>query len=147
MTPGLPLPFVNPSIDGTLNATTEKDAVRTLEKGRLTGAVPASILAAAPNIAMSMCKGQTLLDVIATGCGFIPVQPEIDLDGDGLEKFYDDESADPDAGSGGDGQIDRCVDGDGTEILGTDCASDPKIADGYRLIFALHGVRAIVLAP
>ncbi|MCK6591178.1 MAG: hypothetical protein L6Q76_26800 [Polyangiaceae bacterium] len=145
--PGLPIPFANPVLEGTLMASAENDFVKTLENGRLTGAVPASLLSLVPNITMGTCNGQTLLDVIATGCGVFALQPEVDLDGDGLEKLFDDENADADAGSGKDGQIDRCVDGDGTEILGTDCASDPRIADAYRLVFALHGVRAFVLAP
>jgi hypothetical protein len=147
MTPGLPIPFTNPVIDGTLMASAKGDSVRTLENGRLTGAVRASLLSAVPNITMGTCDGGTLLDVIATGCGIFPLQPEVDLDGDGLEKFYDESGADSDAGPTGDGMIDRCVDGDGTEILGTDCPSDPRIADAYRLVFAIHGVRALILAP
>lgn len=146
-TPGLPIPFANPVLEGTLKASTEKDSIKTLEDGRLTGAVGASLLAVVPNITMGSCKGQTLLDVIATGCGIFALQPEVDLDGDGLEKLFDDETMDADGGSSKDGRIDRCVDGDGTEILGTDCPSDPRIADAYRLVFALHGVRAFVLAP
>lgn len=147
MTPGLPIPFTNPILDGTLMPSAKGDAVRTLEEGRLKGAVAASLLSFVPNITMGTCKGGTLLDVIATGCGIFALQPDIDLDGDGLEKFFDDAGGDPDSGATGDGMIDRCVDGDGTEILGTDCPSDPKIADAYRLIFAIHGVRALVLAP
>ncbi len=143
MTPGLPFPFANPVLDGTLKATKEGDAIRTLENGRLTGAVQASLLGFVPNITMGQCQGQTLLDVIATGCGIFALQPQVDLDGDGLEKLYDD------TGDNGmkDFRIDRCVDGDGTEILGTDCVSDARIADGYNLVFAMHGVRAFVLQP
>ncbi len=143
MTPGLPFPFANPVLEGTIKATPEEDAIYTLEKGRLTGAVQASLLGFIPNITMGQCQGQTLLDVIATGCGIFPLQPQVDLDGDGLEKFFDD----PDDMGVKDFRIDRCVDGDGTEILGTDCVSDSRIADGYNLIFAMHGVRAFVLQP
>lgn len=142
-TPGLPFPFANPVLEGTLKPTSEGDAVRTLEKGKLTGAVRASLLAVVPNITMGQCQGQTLLDVIATGCGIFPLQPQVDLDGDGFEKLFDD----PDDQGMKDHRIDRCVDGDGTEILGTDCVNDPRIADGYNMIFALHGVRAFVLQP
>lgn len=145
--PGLPIPFQRPTIDGALVASEKGDAIRTLENGRLKGAVAVSLLANAPNISMGQCKGSSLLDVIATGCGFITIQPDVDLDDDGFEKLFDDEGGDPDAGSTKDGVIDRCVDGDGTEILGTDCVSDPRIKDGYRLIFVIHGVRAIILEP
>lgn len=147
MTPGLPFPFANPVLEGTLTASAEGDSIQTLENGRLTGAVSASLLGIVPNITMGTCGGQTLLDVIATGCGIFALQPEVDLDGDGLEKLFDVEGVDENGNPAKDGHIDKCVDGDGTEILGPDCASDPRIADAYRLVFALHGVRAFVLAP
>lgn len=145
--PGLPIPFQNPTIEGTLVPSADNAFIRTLEDGRLRGVIAASLLEVAPNITMGQCKGSTLLDVIATGCGFFALQPEVDLDGDGLEKFFDDGGGDPDAGSPKDGVIDRCVDGDGTEILGTGCAGDARIKDGYRLIFVIHGARAIILQP
>ena len=147
MTPGLPIPFANPVLEGTLTASAGGDSVQTLENGRLTGAVRASLLGIVPNVTMGTCKGETLLDVIATGCGIFALQPEVDLDGDGLEKLFDKEGVDENGNPAKDGRIDTCLDGDGTEILGTDCASDPRIADAYRLVFALHGVRALVLAP
>jgi hypothetical protein len=147
MTPGLPFPFANPVLEGTLVASADGDSIQTLENGRLTGAVPASLLGIVPNITMGTCEGQTLLDVIATGCGIFTLQPEVDLDGDGLEKLFDKEGVDENGNPAKDGHIDTCLDGDGTEILGPDCASDPRIADAYRLVFALHGVRAFVLAP
>lgn len=145
--PGLPIPFQNPSISGALAPTADSKYIRTLENGRLKGVIPASVLAFAPNITMGQCKGATLLDVISTGCGFLALQPEVDLDGDGLEKFFDDTGSDGDGGVAKDGVIDRCVDGDGTEILGTDCVNDARIKDGYRLIFVIHGARAIILQP
>lgn len=145
--PMLPIPFQNPTIDGYLSPTSDNQHIRTLENGRLKGVIAASLLAAAPNITMGQCTGSSLLDVLATGCGFVQLQPEVDLDGDGLEKFFDDAGGDPDSGSLKDGVIDRCVDGDGTEILGTDCVNDARIKDGYRLIFVIHGARAIILAP
>lgn len=145
--PGLPIPFQNPSIDGALAPTADGKYIRTLEGGRLKGVIAASLLSGAPNISMGQCKGSSLLDVLATGCGFFPMQPEVDLDGDGLEKFFDDTGDDGDGGVAKDGVIDRCVDGDGTEILGTGCVSDARIQDGYRLIFVIHGARAIILQP
>ena len=69
----------------------------------------------------------TLLDVIVTGLNAFnyrvtPTQPDIDLDGDGLEHLMD---------TDGDGRVDRCIDGNGTIIDGTDCPLDPRMADGY----------------
>src|SRR5262249_6772703 len=60
---GIPLPLEDASIDGTLKATTAQDQVRTLENGRLRGAVPAQVLAVTPNFTAGMCPGQTMLDV------------------------------------------------------------------------------------
>jgi hypothetical protein len=151
MMPGLPIPFGDPTLEGQLVPTADGKNVRVLEQGRMTSAFPASTLQNLPNIGaiigMGMCQGDNMLDALATGCGFIPFQPDVDLDGDGLETFYDTESADPDAGTLKDGRIDKCVDGDGTVILGLDCPSDSRIADGYKMIFVIHGVRAIILAP
>jgi hypothetical protein len=144
---GIPLPFQQPTIDGQLGATGDGMAVKHLSGGRLRGAVPAQTLAFIPNPLGTMCGGaQTLLDVFATGCGLIQYQPEVDLDGDGLERLYDD-AGDTDAGTPNDGRIDRCVDGDGTEILGVECVMDARIQDGYRLIFVIHGVRAYLADP
>lgn len=141
---GLPLPLRQAELDGTLNPTQDEQGIRTLTSGRLRGAVPAQLLALAPNVTGGMCPGMTMLDVLALGCGFIAVQPDVDLDGDGLERFYDTMGADADAGMN-DGRIDRCVDGDGAEVTGVDCPSDPRFADGYRLILVIHGVRGFVL--
>lgn len=143
--PGIPFPFQNPELEGRLRATSDESAVRTLDDGRLRGAVPASLLRFLPNVTMGLCTGSTMLDALAAGCP-ISLQPDVDLDGDGLERYFDD-LGDADAGTSQDGRIDRCVDGDGTEILGTDCVSDSRMADGYRLIFVVEGVRAIVVAP
>lgn len=132
----LPFALQQPELSGDLVADADGAHVVELTNGRLTGGLPASLLALAPNIASGQCPGATMLDVIATGCGLLPLQPDIDLDGDGFEKLYD---------TDGDGAIDRCVDGDGTEILGTDCPTNPAIADGYRIIFVVHGLRAILV--
>lgn len=129
-----PVPISNLRLSGDLNV--DGDVVRTLDGGRLRGAIGASLLSLTPNLVAEMCPGDSLLDVLASGCGFIPLQPDSDVDGDGLERFFDDD---------GDGAVDRCVDGDGTEILGTDCPRNKAIADGYELIFVVHGVRALIL--
>jgi len=51
-------------------------------------------------------------------------QPDVDRDGDGLEQLFD---------TDGNGFVDECRDGDGTEIVGTDCPADPRIADAFAL--------------
>jgi hypothetical protein len=155
--PGFPLPFGNPTLDGQLVPTPDNQNIRTLENGRMVSVLSASMLQSLPNILGALggmgggmggfqCQGETFLDAIATGCGFLPSQPDADQDGDGLEQFFD-TMGDPDAGTAKDGHIDKCVDGDGTEILGPDCVTDPRIQDGYKLIFVVHGVRAIVYVP
>ena len=90
---------------------------------------------AAPDLARSQSFGSGLsyrstLDLLA----FFLQQPDIDVDGDGLESFYDDD---------GDEVIDRCVDGDGeTTYPGNDCIFDPAFVDAYQLLlrFALVAV-------
>lgn len=75
--------------------------------------------------------GERLLDLlIARG-----LQPDLDLDGDGLESFED---------TDGDGVIDRCTDGDGDAVDGVDCPADGRFADGYdlRLRFRVYRVTA-----
>lgn len=129
-----PVPISNLRLSGDLGV--DGDAVRTFDGGRLRGAIGASLLSLTPNLVSEMCAGESLLDVLASGCGLFPLQPDSDVDGDGLERFFD---------SDGDGVVDRCVDGDGTEILGTECPRDPAIVDGYELIFVVHGVRAHIL--
>lgn len=132
---GVPLPVSDLSIEGDLVVI--DGAVHTLDEGRLRGVIGASLLALTPNALSGTCPGASLLDVFATGCGLFGLQPDADVDGDGLEKLYDTDD---------DGAIDRCVDGDGTEILGTECPLDPAIADGYTLILVVHGVRAELAA-
>lgn len=77
-------------------------------------------------------RGDDLLDAIVYE-GF---QPGVDVDGDGLERFVDTDR---------DEVVDVCVDGDGTELEGTDCAARPEIADGYemRLRFRLVPVEIV----
>lgn len=133
---GVPLPVSDLELEGDL--VVSSGALQSLEEGRLRGAVAVSLLALSPNLLYGTCPGATLLDVFVTGCGFFGQQPDSDRDGDGLEKLYDDDD---------DGTIDRCVDGDGTEILGTYCAQDPAIADGYTLVLVVHGVGATLAPP
>lgn len=131
----LPIALQSVELSGELVPNPQGTRIDELLNGRLRTGLPASLFALLPNIAGDMCGGTTMLDVIATGCGLVPLAPDLDLDGDGLESFSDTDD---------DGSIDRCVDGDGTVFLGTDCTSNPAMADGYRLIFVVHGVRALI---
>lgn len=133
---GLPLPLGELSIEGEVVVV--EGRFHSLEEGRLRGAVGVSLLALSPNLLAGTCPGTTLLDVFVSGCGFFGQQPDWDADGDGLEKLYDDDL---------DGTVDRCVDGYGTEILGTDCPQNAAIADGYTLVMVVHGVGADLAAP
>jgi len=68
-------------------------------------------------------------------CATVPVSgitPDIDLDGDGLERFADD----------GDGRIAACLDGDGQTIPGADCWQDDRIADAFSITLELQTVGA-----
>jgi hypothetical protein len=60
-------------------------------------------------------------------------QPDVDIDGDGLEQIVYDGS-----------KITGCVDGDGTKIDGADCVCDPRIVDGFSIGLAIHGVPATI---
>lgn len=134
----LPISILEPEIEGTLVPSGDGQKVIELYNGRLRGGLPASLFALLPNIAGDMCPGATMLDVIAGGCGLLPLQPDVDLDGDGLETVL----AEP-----GDGII-SCTDGDGTTVIeGADCGCDPRIADGYSITFELDLVGAVVNGP
>lgn len=89
--------------------------------------------------------GASLLDTIALGDVYFGYRvtatpPDIDIDGDGLETFFDDD---------GNGRIDRCVDGNGTQILGESCPMDPRIADAYSMTLSVHAVGTVLsgMAP
>lgn len=120
-------------LEGTLVPSADGSYIAELTDGRVRGAISGGPLALIPNPTPDMCGGANMLDVLATGCGFLALQPDADIDGDGLERYQD---------TDGDGAIDRCIDGDGTMIDGTDCTVNPAMADGYSFVWVVHGVRA-----
>jgi len=62
------------------------------------------------------------------------VSPDLDLDGDGLERFMLDSAS----------RIESCIDGDGfTVIAGRECWQDPRMADAFALSASAETVRAV----
>ena len=58
-------------------------------------------------------------------------QPDVDLDGDGLETFDTDPAT---------YEVVSCRDGDGAVIAGAGCLHDGRVADGYSVCFDQHAV-------
>jgi cysteine-rich repeat protein len=110
---------------------------------RLCGAQTATSFHRIPDQTGGANSNATILDDLALGYtlgGFriTPTQPDFDVDRDGLETFRD---------TDGDQLIDLCIDGNGTQIQGRDCAFDPRIADGYTIAWDLTAVRAFLAGP
>jgi hypothetical protein len=82
--------------------------------------------------------GLSMLEVFLAGGEFfgIPslpgVSPDVDLDGDGIERFETDHG----------GRIVRCIDGDRTSIEGRACYADERMADGFSLNLRLRALPA-----
>ena len=67
------------------------------------------------------------------------LQPDVDVDGDGLETLIADE----------DGHVVQCLDGDGSTVVpeeGHHCAEHPGIVDGFSGTFLVAGVGAVMAA-
>jgi hypothetical protein len=101
------LKFVNVIFHGTMNA----------DYSVLSGSVGDVGTACALSLAPSGINASSLLDVIV---GTFSLQPDIDLDGDGLDSFAVDANG-----------ISSCTNGSGVTIMGHDCPCDPRIHDGY----------------
>jgi len=63
----------------------------------------------------------------------LPLVPDLDLDGDGLERFVVDD----------DGHLAQCIDGDRTVVEGRDCWQDERFADGISMVMENDFVSAI----
>jgi hypothetical protein len=87
---------------------------------------------------LPMFGDSTALEIIlAGGAAFgypqLPgLVPDVDVDGDGLERFTLDASS----------RIESCIDGDGTVIAGRDCWANEAMADGFSLNFRFDAVSA-----
>jgi cysteine-rich repeat protein len=113
--------------------------------GTLCGAIPARDLAQIRNPANMIPGGgggmnnSTLLEALVGGQRVLilnigPQQPDVDLDGDGLERY--------EATMGGLGRppsITACFDGNGTRIEGSGCVTDPRMNDGFTSAFSIGG--------
>ncbi len=155
----IPISFLPVELrQGFISGMTRADAegVNGINNGLLCGAIPASTLAFLPNLlemlpggAPPSCgggsipanMGDVLIGGTAPGLISLPgVAPDVDLNGDGLERFEVDR---------GDGTcqpiITACVDGDGTRIEGHDCTLDPRIEDGLSGAFHFEAVRALLV--
>ncbi len=137
-----PLDLRRARISGMISAVASD--VTGLSSGLLCGAIPVASLASMPNLFDTFGGGtppppcdasvvvSNLSDALIAGARLGPIrvgpsQPDVDLDGDGLEFYVVD-----DTGPGGcQPVIVSCVDGDGTVISGHDCTRDIRMADAW----------------
>lgn len=99
---------------------------------RLTDAQAAAVWTVA-HLGDTMVEGSQAPALAELAAG---LQPDVDVDGDGLERVMSDGV-----------EILACRDGDGTVIEGPRCYRDPRIADGYdlRLVFRLVPVPELIV--
>ncbi len=147
-------PFSDFRIERALLSGRVPSALDEFSEGLIGGAVPVSSLAQTDNpycrVVSPRCPvaltDSTMLDLVYTLLG---VQPDIDLDFDGLECVSD---------TDGDGRIDRCCDGEADACgqcshpipaLDTtrpeSCALDPRMADGYSIGLTFTAVPAQIV--
>jgi hypothetical protein len=111
------------------------DTLDAIPAGVMCGAMPAVALdeiplceiASGAMINEDACIDESSLAFMVARLG---AQPDIDLDGDGLETYEVDFS----------GSVLRCHDADGTVIEGATCLSDPRIADGFSICASFRGI-------
>jgi cysteine-rich repeat protein len=152
------MPFSFHLAHSTLHGTVSNDGMRIARFGSLPdgtndgthcGAVVARDLAMVPNFFGMIAGGGggdrgTFLEALVGGYSVMipiigsfavgPQQPDVDLDGDGLE-FY---VATPGSGRTAP-RITACIDGNGMRIDGEMCQFDPRMADGFTGAFQAYG--------
>ena len=99
--------------------------------GQLGGALTICTLSGIPYFGSA--EG-SILDVLVNEPTTSAIIPDIDVDGDGLERVMGD----------GVGVL-GCTDADGTSIPGPTCPCDPRIVDGYSVTFSFSMVKIDVL--
>ena len=134
------LAMARASMTAVVNDDAMGTRIDTLTEGLVCGVGPAPTFKDVPIDLGVPGMPPTLLDLLVVGFDFLievrPTQPDIDLDDDGLETFED---------TDGDQVVDRCVDGDGTQIDGVDCARDARIADGWSMAFDYEAIWSQIL--
>jgi len=137
-----PLELRRGRISGMLTAVASD--VTGVSSGLLCGAIPVASFASMPNIFATFGGGtpppscdasvitSNLSDALIAGARIGPIrvgpsQPDVDLDGDGLESYVVDDTGP----AGCQAVVVSCVDGDGTVISGHDCAGDIRMADAW----------------
>ena len=129
----IPFTYTKAQFSGTLTPGADGPA---RFDGRFCAALSSQSLARIPN-GLGV-GGAHLLDIFVTGINYLgyrvtPTQPDTDVDGDGLETFQD---------TDGDGNVDLCIDGNGTQIAGVACTLDPRIVDAYSQAFDVVAIGA-----
>lgn len=137
-----PLDLRQGRISGMVTAAASD--VTGITTGLLCGAVPVTTLAGLPNF-LDMIPGSmpavpcdasvtdvNMGDILLGGATVLgihigPAQPDVDLDGDGLEYYVIDDTGP----SGCQPVVTSCVEGNGTVIAGHNCTSNAGMADGW----------------
>jgi hypothetical protein len=99
------------------------------------GASPGLYVDGMPDDETPSLLEQLLVGGAAFGLPFGGIAPDVDLDGDGLERFLLDEN----------GRLAGCIDGGGRVIDGRDCVQDPGMADGFGLAVRVSAVRGFLV--
>jgi len=101
-----------------------------IERGGVGGEVTACGLALIADVGphpAAVAAGLSQLELFLAGGAAVGIPglsgftPDVDIDGDGIERFVTDDEH----------HITSCVDGDGTVFHGRDCWSDPRMADAF----------------
>lgn len=115
------LEFVHVKLVSTINS----------DYSRYSGTLGDISTACALSLTPSGFNTSSLLELIV---GNFSLQPDMDLDGDGLDTFTVDANG-----------LASCTTGSGVVITGHDCPCDPRIADGYSSAMDFTGVPATIL--
>lgn len=118
-------------------AAIEADLEADVEGARTPPGSPARFGGALTMCSLANGSGTIGLSTLHDVVQYFAVQPDIDLDGDGLETVQTDTAG-----------IISCTDGDGeTVIYGSMCGCDERMADGFSILFLLDMRGAVLLGP